>query len=295
MDSLRFADEAEFPGFLKYDYPYVSRPTADRIRYRGESYVAYELQRFLIFPLNDGIINLRPIDCELKVRVPSGKFAAADLILDARRSSNALQLRVKPLPQPALVGSFVLKNEIVSDGPRSKVIRIALEGDGLLSTFDVPPLQAVDGQVRSSSTSTTSTIRGQKLFSRKTAEFEVVPDGNTTNIVLQPVQIPQFDPDRSNLTVLKLPPMALTFSSTPRSQSHSRIISDALSSFLGDFYSGCCFQLRCAFLQPVPTREEAKTARACSCLSKEKSETTVITKCCSLVVSTNFRSYSWEN
>ena len=215
VDSLRFADEAEFPGFLKYDYPYVSRPTADRIRYRGESYVAYDLQRFLIFPLNDGIINLRPIDCELKVRVPSGKFAAADLILDARRSSNALQLRVKPLPQPALVGSFVLKNEIVSDGPRSKVIRIALEGDGLLSTFDVPSLQAVGGQVRSSSTSTNSTIRGQKLFSRKTAEFEVVPDGNTTDIVLQPVQISQFDPDRSNLTILKLPPMALTFSSTP--------------------------------------------------------------------------------
>ncbi|HSE39941.1 MAG TPA: BatD family protein, partial [Acidobacteriota bacterium] len=40
VDSLRFSDEADFPGFLKYDYPYVSRPTADRIRYRGEWYVA---------------------------------------------------------------------------------------------------------------------------------------------------------------------------------------------------------------------------------------------------------------
>jgi hypothetical protein len=212
VDSLRFTDEAEFPGFLKYDYPYVSRPTADRIRYQGQSYVAYDLQRFLIFPLHEGIVNLRPIDCELKVRVPSGKFAAADLILDARRASNALQVRVKPLPKPALVGSFVLKNEIVSDGPRSKVIRVALEGDGLLSTFDVPSLQAVGGQVRSSSTSTNATIRGQKLFSRKTAEFEVAPEGNTTDVVLQSLQITQFDPDRGNLTTLTLPPMSLKFS-----------------------------------------------------------------------------------
>jgi hypothetical protein len=158
-------------------------------------------------------MNLRPVDCELKVRVPSGKFAAADLILDAKRSSNPLQVRVKALPKPALVGSFVLKNEIVSDGPRSKLIRVALEGDGLLSTFDIPPLQAAGGQIRASSTSTNSKIRGQKLFSRKTAEFEVVPEGNNIiDVVLQQLEITQFDPDRSNLTILKLPPMPLKFS-----------------------------------------------------------------------------------
>jgi hypothetical protein len=216
VDSLRFTDEAEFPGFLKYDYPYVSRPTADRIRYRGQWYVSYDLQRFLIFPLHEGAATLRPIDCELKVRVPSGKFAAADLILDAKRTSNPILLRVKPLPKPALVGSFVLKNEIVSDGARSKVIRIGLEGDGLLSTFEVPAPQAAGGQVRSSSTSTSATIRGQKLFSRKTAEFEIVPENSSTiDIVLQPLQITQFDPDRSNLTTLKLPAMPLRFSTSP--------------------------------------------------------------------------------
>jgi BatD DUF11 like domain len=211
VDSLRFSDEAEFPGFLKYDYPYVARPQADRIRYHGESYVAYDLQRFLIFPLHEGSAVLKPVDCEMKVRVPSGKFSAADLILDATRSSNPLMIKVKPLPQPALVGSFILKNEIVSDAPRSKVVRIALEGDGLLSTFEFPEVKATDAEIRSTTGSISATLRGQKLFSRKTAEYNIAPEGSTTNVVLHPMQVAQFDPGRQNVTLLTLPALSLRF------------------------------------------------------------------------------------
>ncbi|MCI0415639.1 BatD family protein, partial [bacterium] len=212
VDSLRFTAEAEFPGFLKYDYPYVSRPRADRVRHREDWYVSYDLQRFLIFPLHEGSALLAPANCELKVRVPSGKFAAADLLLDAARSSNPLMVKIKPLPQPALVGNFILKNELVSDGARSKVVRIALEGDGLLSTFEFPPPLAPGAQVRVAAGSVTATLRGQKLFSRKTAEFDIAPDGNTINVVLHPFQVAQFDPDRNSVTVLTLPALSLRFS-----------------------------------------------------------------------------------
>lgn len=211
VDSLRFSDEAEFPGFLKYDYPYVSRPQADRIRYHGDSYVAYDLQRFLVFPLHEGSAVLKPIDCEMKVRVPSGKFSAADLILDAKRSSNPLMIKVKPLPKPALVGNFLLKNEIVSNGPRSKVVRIALEGDGLLSTFEFPEVTAPGAEISPTTGSISATLRGQKLFSRKTAEYSIAPEGSTINVVLHPLQVAQFDPDRQNLTLLTLPPLSLLF------------------------------------------------------------------------------------
>jgi hypothetical protein len=211
VDSLRFSEEAEFPGFLKYDYPYTSRPQADRIRYHGDSYVAYDLQRFLIFPLHEGSAVLKPIDCEMKVRVPSGKFSAADLILDAKRSSNALMIKVKPLPKPALVGTFLLKNEIVSNGPRSKVVRIALEGDGLLSTFEFPEVTAPGAVISPATGTITANLRGQKLFSRKTAEYNIAPEGATTNVVLHPIQVAQFDPDRQNVTVLTLPPLSLRF------------------------------------------------------------------------------------
>jgi hypothetical protein len=211
VDSLRFSEEAEFPGFLKYDYPYTSRPQADRIRYHGDSYVAYELQRFLVFPLHEGSAVLKPVDCELKVRVPSGKFSAADLILDAKRSSNPLMIKVKPLPKPALVGTFLLKNEIVSDTPQSKVVRIALEGDGLLSTFEFPEITAPGAEIRPTTGTISATLRGQKLFSRKTAEYNIAPEGSTTNVVLHPLQVAQFDPDRGNVTLLTLPPLSLRF------------------------------------------------------------------------------------
>jgi hypothetical protein len=211
VESLRFTEEAEFPGFLKYDFPYTARPQAQRVQYKGASYVSYDIQKFMIFPIKEGTAELPPVDCEMQVRVPSGSFRAADLMLEVFRKSNPINLEVRPLPAPAVVGNFVLKNEIVSDTPQTKVIRLILEGEGLLTTYEFPELSGPGYQARTVSTSISAAIRGQKLHSRKAAEIEILAEGNTTDIVLSTTPVRQFDPSRAALTDLALPPLPLRF------------------------------------------------------------------------------------
>lgn len=211
VENLRFKDEADFPGFLKYDFPFTKNPKAEKIKHKNSLYAAYDLLRFLIFPLQDGAIVIPPFSCELKVRVPSGAYAGADLLLDLDRSSNSLALQVRPIPSGAVVGEFLLKNEIVSDAPQSKIIRLILEGNGQLSTFDFPEFQGTDYTVQNLSSTTQASISGTELQSRKVRELEILPAGRTTSIVLPSLKISQFDPSSRHLSVLTLPALPLRF------------------------------------------------------------------------------------
>jgi hypothetical protein len=165
----------------------------------------------LLFPLEKGRIEIPPVRCELKVRVPSGAFPEADLKLVLERSSNQLYLNVAPSPEGAVVGDFVLKNEIVSDEPASKIVRLILEGKGALSTFTFPDYQGSDFTARKIGVSTNAKMEGEHLVSRKTQDIEIVPQKSTTSVVLQELRIPEFDPQTGALALLKLPKMAFTF------------------------------------------------------------------------------------
>src|SRR5262249_10107210 len=98
VENLRFKQEADFPGFFKYDFPVSTTPKAEKVKYQGAEYAAFELQKFLVFPLSAGKIAIPAVACDLRVRVPSGKFPDADLMLDTSRNSNTLQLNVRPVP-----------------------------------------------------------------------------------------------------------------------------------------------------------------------------------------------------
>lgn len=213
VENLQFLEEADFPGFLRYDFPFTSKPKGEIVSFRNDYYASFELVKFLLFPLQDGKIEIPSVRCELKVRVPSGAFPEADLRTTIERASNPLSLQVKPSPEGAVVGDFALRNEIISDEPDSKVLRVILEGKGQLSTFEFPEISGTQFLIRKLNGATNVKMEGENLISKKTQDLEVLPQASTMSVVLPPLQIQEFDPDSGQLSRLKLPP--LTFRFTP--------------------------------------------------------------------------------
>ena len=211
VENLQFLEEADFPGFLRYDFPFTSKPKGEVVSFRNEPYASYELVKFLLFPLQSGEIQIPAVRCELKVRVPAGDFPGKDVKLDLERASNALKLDVKSSPEGAVVGDFVLKNEIVADDPESKVVRLILEGNGPLSTFDFPEVAGPHLQARKLNLSIAARMEGEYLHSRKTQDLEILPVGSTTSIVLPEIRIQEFNPESGTSTALRLPPMQFQF------------------------------------------------------------------------------------
>ncbi len=211
VENLRFQEEAEFPGFLKYDFPFTTQPKAEWRQYEKTKYASYDLQKFLIFPLEDGRLKIPPVRCQLKVRVPSGAFEAADLKLDVDRSSNGLQMQVLPAGDADVVGDFVARTAITQDSPQSKIVRWTLEGEGQLTTFDFPEPEGPHLSAKLLSSNTTASIRGENLRSRKTTEVEITPLNRTTSIILAPLKIRQFDPDSRHYSTLTIPALSLKF------------------------------------------------------------------------------------
>lgn len=211
VENLEFLEEADFPGFLRYDFPFTSKPKGEIVSYKNKNYASYELVKFLLFPLERGRIGIPPVRCALKVRVPSGAFPEADLKLDLERSSNLLHLNVSPSPEGAVVGDFVLKNEVASDEPQSKIVRMILEGKGQLSTFNFPEVAGPNFEARKLGASITAKIEGESLYSRKVQEVEIIPIESATTIVLPEIKVREFDPESESTAFLKLPPMNFAF------------------------------------------------------------------------------------
>jgi hypothetical protein len=211
VENLRFEDEADFPGFVKYDFPFSTQPKAQWVTIGKDKYASYELQKFLVFPLKEGKLQIPPVHCQLKVRSPSGAYEAADLVMDVERGSNSIAFQVLPVPLSSVVGNFGMKNQILADGPRSKLVRIIIEGDGQLTTFDFPEIPGSGYATRIVDSATDSKIQGERLKSRKSLDLEVTPLPRTTNVVLPEISIRQFDPSTATLSSLRLPALPLRF------------------------------------------------------------------------------------
>ena len=211
VENLQFLEEADFPGFLRYDFPFTSKPKGEVVSFRNDYYASFELVKFLLFPLQAGKIDIPAVRCELKVRVPSGAFPEADLRTTIQRSSNELELQVKPTPNGAIVGDFALRNEIISDEKDSKVVRIALEGNGQLSTFEFPEIPGTNFVIRKFNASTNVKMEGDHLISKKVQDLEILPQPGVVNVVIPPLLVAEFDPDSAQLERLKLPELNLRF------------------------------------------------------------------------------------
>ena len=212
VENLRFEDEVDFPGFVKYDFPFSTQPKAQWVTIEKEKYASYELQKFLVFPLKEGKLQIPPVHCRLKVRSPSGAYEAADLVMDVQRGSNAIAFQVLPVPASSVVGNFGLRNQIVADGPRSKLVRLIIEGDGQLTTFDFPEIAASGYRTRIIDSAAASKIQGERLQSRKSIDLEITPlTMRTTTIILPEIAIRQFEPSTATLSSLRLPALRLRF------------------------------------------------------------------------------------
>jgi hypothetical protein len=211
VENLRFKEEADFPGFLKYDFPFSSSPKAQWVQENNVKFASYELQKFLVFPMKNGTLHIPAVGCELRVRPPSGAYTAADLILNVDRASNSLSLNVLSPPPADLVGQFILRNEIVLDEPRSKVMRLSLEGYGQVTTFDFSPPASKTFSARLVNSSTSSKIEGERLRSKKTADYEILPVGSTISVAVNQTTVRQFDPAAERVSELRLPVLRLRF------------------------------------------------------------------------------------
>jgi hypothetical protein len=262
VENLRYINEPDFPGFLKYDFPFTSRPKAERIQFHGGSFVSYDLQKFLIFPLEAGPHILPTVRCELRVRIPAGTYDLQDTVINLNRSSNEVHLQVNAVDPATIVGNFGLRNEVVSDSAQSKIVRIVLEGEGQLSTFDFPEVSGVNFNKTLINTSTAAAIEGENLKSRKMADWQITPVTNTTNIVLPEYRIRQLDPKGRRLSWLILPPLQLHFVPASIKKLEVQVplpeVRDRLSPWIVGFTALSCVVLYASRFQRKPAHRKLR-------------------------------------
>lgn len=212
VENLRFVQEPDFPGFLKYDFPFSSKPKAEKVQIKDKTYASYELEKFLLFPLTAGKKFVPAVSCELSLRAPSGVYPAGELTLNVTRTSNLLGLEIVPVPESIpLVGAFTLNGSLLSDRPQSKILEYTLDGEGELSTFDFPIPSVEEGQTRLLNSTTSAEIRGERLHSSRVIHVEVTPKPEHQNVNVPSIHIRQFDPTSSRASWLTLPPVVLQF------------------------------------------------------------------------------------
>ena len=121
-----------------------------------------------------------------------------------------------------------MRNELIQDGSRSKIVRLIVEGEGLLSLFDFPSIAGSDYLADAVGSSATASLQGRKLLSKRTSDFEITPTDNTTNIALRTIRVWESDPSSGHLSTLTLPPIRLSFSPLSSSPKKPPAVPDTL-------------------------------------------------------------------
>lgn len=188
--SIQWRDVPTLSNFWAEDVPVD--PSTERFRSAvgGRPYVVYPLQKKILMATTSGEVGIEPYGAEFQVR-RSGGDAFADFFNSRRfeqviRKTDPLRLRVKPLPDAGrpegfggAVGSFRMRASLDrSDAQINEALalKVTVEGEGLLKSVGAPRIDAPpDLKLFEPKVTETSDVKGDRLVSRKTWEWVLVP------------------------------------------------------------------------------------------------------------------------
>lgn len=154
FSDAQFGDVPKYEGFWNQEIP-ITGYEREVGEYKGEQYNYFTLKKAVLIPQKDGKLIIDPIEMDILVGVPTGKydFFGYPLIqrTQAHYTSGAKSVFVKPLPESGkpsdfsgAVGDFtfsVKSNKNTLAANETATISVQVQGVGNMKLFDLPQLK----------------------------------------------------------------------------------------------------------------------------------------------------------
>jgi len=173
-------------GFWVEEIEVPKNPTAANRVVNGKQYAEYVIKKQALFPTKEGALQIPSATFGLAVRTSSGGFFSLGTQESVFRKTEAITVKVAPLPdagKPAsfngAVGNFKL--ESVIDKPTAETgealnLKVTLSGTGNLKTITEFPLPDLPGfKIYSSKSNDQVTLRNDVLQGNKSWEYVIIP------------------------------------------------------------------------------------------------------------------------
>ncbi len=210
----------EFKGFWTRIIPQPEQLQPDMMVLDGENIGKVVLLQRALFARREGKFEIAPVSARLSALVPdSGPFGS--LLPRTReliRSSNALELNVRPLP-PAppgfqdAVGQLRIEAELVPNElevGEAATLSLTLTGKGHFQGLAAPQLPDLDGiRIFPPQQQSNESVRRKNVSGKRTWSFVLVPE-SPGQWDLPPIELVYFDPAQEQYLTAKAEGLSLT-------------------------------------------------------------------------------------
>jgi BatD DUF11 like domain len=173
-------------GFWVEEIEVPKNPTATNRIMNGKQYAEYIIKKQALFPTKEGALQIPAATFGLVVRTSSGGFFSLGTQESVFRKTEAMTLKVAPLPEagkPAMfsgaVGNFKLESVIdksTAETGDALNLKVTLSGSGNLKTITEFPLPDLPGfKIYSSKSNDQVVVRNDVLQGNKSWDYVVIP------------------------------------------------------------------------------------------------------------------------
>jgi BatD DUF11 like domain len=173
-------------GFWVEEIEVPKNPTATNRIMNGKQYAEYIIKKQALFPTKEGALQIPAATFGLVVRTSSGGFFSLGTQESVFRKTEAMTLKVAPLPEagkPAMfsgaVGNFKLESVIdksTAETGDALNLKVTLSGSGNLKTITEFPLPDLPGfKIYSSKSNDQVVVRNDVLQGNKSWDYVIIP------------------------------------------------------------------------------------------------------------------------
>jgi hypothetical protein len=173
-------------GFWVEEIEVPKNPTAANRVVNGKQYAEYVIKKQALFPTKEGALQIPSATFGLVVRTGSGGFFSLGMQESVFRKTEAMTLKVSPLPEAGkptsfsgAVGNFKLESAIdksTAETGEALNLKVTLSGSGNLKTITEFPLPELPGfKIYSSKSNDQIAVRNGVLQGNKSWEYVIIP------------------------------------------------------------------------------------------------------------------------
>jgi hypothetical protein len=213
LSSVDTVTMPKLEGFWSEEVESPTQLTGEQRVINGVPYRAYLLRRRALFPVKAGNVTITPAEAD----ITTGFLFAGHRV---HRVSNALKVKVKPLPpgappdfSSANVGSWNLTVDVSQTSVelgQPVNVKVTLDGVGNVKNVSPPKLTGPDALKIYDPTTTDRLTPGKgRVQGKRVVEYLVMPQ-RTGTFTMPPLEFPYFDPRTGRYEVTRTEPITVT-------------------------------------------------------------------------------------
>jgi len=213
LSSVDAVTMPKLEGFWSEDVESPTQLSGEQRIINGIPYRAYLLRRRALFPVKSGTLTITAAEAD----ITTGFLFAGHRV---HRVSNALKVKVKPLPPgapPGMANANVGDWHLSVDASPTSVelgqpvtVKVILEGSGNVKNVTPPKLTVPAGfKVYDPTTTDRLSPAKNRIQGRRIQEYLVMPQ-RTGTFTLPALEFPYFDPRRNQYEVARTDPITIT-------------------------------------------------------------------------------------